>query len=102
IRDLIQDNISAEILMIIHGDRNRDICYYNASTASKVAAIIVGDGYEINLTNQDILLRKHDRNLQKISEVHLSYDPLHYVLLFSKGDDGWYTDIPLIGTLKRE
>ncbi|CAG8720042.1 28169_t:CDS:2, partial [Racocetra persica] len=46
IRDLIQDNISAEISMIIHDNRNRDICHYNALTASEVAAIIVGNDHE--------------------------------------------------------
>ncbi|CAB4418636.1 unnamed protein product [Rhizophagus irregularis] len=39
---------------------------------------------------------------KKISETHPSYDPLHYVLLFPKGDDGWHINIPLIGSLKRE
>ncbi|CAG8758628.1 24213_t:CDS:2, partial [Dentiscutata erythropus] len=46
-RDIISDNIITEILMIICSDRNQDICYYNALTASNVAAIIVGDRYEI-------------------------------------------------------
>jgi len=30
----------------------------------------------------------HDRGLQRISELHPLYDPLQYVLLFPKGDNG--------------
>ena len=44
----------------------------------------------------------HDGRLQKISEVHLSYDPLQYILLFPKGDDGWHKDIPLLGSKVRK
>ncbi|CAG8462093.1 31344_t:CDS:2 [Racocetra persica] len=40
-RDLIQDNVTTEISLIIHNDRNRDICYYNALTAPDIAAIMI-------------------------------------------------------------
>ncbi|CAG8598507.1 20118_t:CDS:2, partial [Racocetra persica] len=52
--------------------------------APDIAAIMVGNGHEVNLTSCDILLRTHDGNLQRISEFHLLYNPLHYILLFSK------------------
>ncbi|GBB91115.1 hypothetical protein RclHR1_18230005 [Rhizophagus clarus] len=90
IRDLIKTNTPGEIFMIIHGDRTRDPHHYNAPTASEVAAIMVGNGYELHTTNRDILLRMHDGCLQRISEIHPSYDPLHYILLFPRGDDGWH------------
>jgi hypothetical protein len=102
IRDLIQTNVSDEIFMIIHGDRTRDSRRYNTSMASEVAAIMVGDSHELHMANRDILLRMHDRGMQRISEIHPSYDPLHYILLFPRGDDGWHVDVPLIGALKRE
>ncbi|CAG8464749.1 26665_t:CDS:2, partial [Dentiscutata erythropus] len=84
VRDIIRDNATTEISMIIHGDRNQDIRHYNALSAPDVAAIMVGDGHEVNPTNRDILLKTRDGNLQKIAEVHPSYDLLHYVLLFPK------------------
>ncbi|CAG8794430.1 2833_t:CDS:2, partial [Dentiscutata erythropus] len=102
IRNIIRDNATTEISMIIRGDRNQDIRCYNALSAPDVAAIIVGDGHKVNPTNQDILLRTHDGNLQKIAEIYPSYNPLNYVLLFPKGDDEWYTNILLINALKRE
>ncbi|CAG8819070.1 12320_t:CDS:1, partial [Dentiscutata erythropus] len=43
---IIYNNVTTEISMIIHGDRNQDIRYYNAPTASDVAAIMVGDRHE--------------------------------------------------------
>jgi hypothetical protein len=57
---------------------------------------MIGDGYEIELSNRDIVLNLHDGTLQRISKLHPSYDLLQYMLLFSNGDDGWHLDIPLI------
>ena len=88
--------------MLIHSDRIRDPRQYNVPTASDVTAIMIGDGYDINPSNRDILLRLHDGGLQRISELHPSYDAFHYILLFPGGDDGWHADIPLIGSVKRE
>ncbi|RIA79147.1 hypothetical protein C1645_680001, partial [Glomus cerebriforme] len=51
--------------------------------------IMISDGYDVNLSNRDILLRLCNRDLQKISKLHPLYDPLHYVLLFPNGDNGW-------------
>jgi hypothetical protein len=62
---------------------------------------MVSDGYNESTTNRDICLRLHNGNLQRISETHPSYDPLHYVLLFPKGDDGWHINIPLKESQKR-
>ncbi|CAG8448746.1 2167_t:CDS:2 [Diversispora eburnea] len=39
---------------------------------------------------------------QRISELHPSYDPLYYVLLFPRDNDSWHADILLTGAIKRE
>ena len=101
IRDLIQTN-STEITMRIYGDRLQDPHCYNIPTASKVATIMIGDSCDVALSNRDILLHLHHGGFQRISEVHPSYDLLHYILLFLKGDDGWHVDISLKGSAKRE
>src|SRR5882762_6864649 len=36
----------------------------------------------------------HGGSLQRISHLHHSYSPLHYVLLFPRGDSGFHLDIP--------
>ena len=35
--------------------------------------------------------------MKEVYRRYPSYDPLHYVLLFPRGDDGWHANIPLIG-----
>jgi hypothetical protein len=35
-------------------------------------------------------------------EIHPSYNPLHYILLFPIGDDGWHIDMLLLGAKRRE
>ncbi|CAI2193397.1 11756_t:CDS:1, partial [Funneliformis geosporum] len=64
--------------MIIHSNRTHNPYHYNAPASSDIAAIMIGDGYNIELINQDIVLRLHNKGLQRISETHPSYDPLHY------------------------
>ncbi|CAG8578066.1 26824_t:CDS:2, partial [Dentiscutata erythropus] len=96
VRDIIQENLTTSISMIIYSDKSRDIYRYNAPTSSEVAAIIVSDSYEINPTSRDILLRLHEGNLQ-IFEFHSLYNPLHYILLFSKGDDVQRLAVHLLG-----
>jgi hypothetical protein len=103
VRDLLQnEGESAEISMRIYCDRSHDARHYNAPAASDVAAIMVGDGHEIVPSNRDIVLNLRDGTLQRISELHPSYDPLQYVLLFPKGDDGWHLDIPLMENTQRK
>ncbi|PKK59314.1 hypothetical protein RhiirC2_794999 [Rhizophagus irregularis] len=87
--------------MVIHSDRTQNLHRYNTPTSSDIAALMIGDGYNIELLNRDILLRSHEKGLQRISELHPSYDPLHYILLFPKGDDGWHADIPLNESILR-
>ena len=46
---------------------------------------------------QDVVLRPRaaadGRNLQRISECHRAYEPLHFVLLFPLGTDGWHPQL---------
>ncbi len=63
---------------------------------------MISDGYDVNLSNRDILLRLRDGGLQRISELYPSYDPLYYILLFLKGNDSWHVDVLLIGAAKRK
>ena len=50
-RDILQENEAAEVYMHIYYDRLRDPHRYNTPTASDVAAIMIGDGYENNPSN---------------------------------------------------
>ncbi|RIA95061.1 hypothetical protein C1645_817176 [Glomus cerebriforme] len=56
--------------------KTHDPHHYNAPTFSDVATIMIGDDYNTELTNWDILLRLQNGSLQRILETHSSYDPL--------------------------
>ena len=65
---------------------------YNAPTTSEVAVVIAGQQFD----RRDIVLRRRDDNLQRISEIHRSYDSLQYPLMLCRGEDGYFIDIPQI------
>jgi hypothetical protein len=60
---------------------------------------MVGDGQEIERTERDIVLHLREGGLKRIPEIHRAYAPLHYVLMFPRGEDGWYPSIPLHNNL---
>ncbi len=84
-------------------DTGRDPRRYNLPTTSDVAVILPGSGEEPG--NRDIVLYRRaaddpgGHTLKKINECHRMYDPLHYILLFPRGDTGWKTGIPLTGSI---
>ena len=61
---------------------------YNNPTVSEVSAIIMGDESE-KQGPRDIIVKRQDGLLQRIFETQPSYDALHYVLLFARGEYGW-------------
>ena len=81
-------------LFYLHSnDRRR----YNTPTTNEIGAIMVGDGYDGSISDRDIVLKRCDGRLQRISALHSAYTPLHYVLLFPDGRQGWTPMIPLRG-----
>jgi hypothetical protein len=66
----------------------------------EVAAIMPGTGEEDVDYNRDIVLCYKHGHTKFISHIHPLYHPLHYVLLFPKGDQG-FTDTTRSFNLKR-
>ena len=64
----------------------RDLRTTNLPTASEIAVIIPDT---ISNSCRDIIIRKNSGQIQRISELHPSYDPMQYPLLFPRGEDGW-------------
>ena len=86
--ELIQQ--SPDVRLVLHADsKNRPsdshARTYNLPTASEVGALLPGE----NAGNLDVILHPRDGPLQRINTVHRSYDPLHYVLMFPRGEDGF-------------
>src|SRR6202158_3044945 len=88
----LQANLSVAIVLEPGEDRRR----YNLPTVDEVAAIIPGHGEEEVDENRQIALRYKDGGLRFMSHLHPLYSPLHYVLLFPKGDQGFHNKIPVV------
>ncbi|XP_036321962.1 uncharacterized protein LOC118735980 [Rhagoletis pomonella] len=65
---------------------------FNAPTIDEVAIVIRGDQFQ----SRDIILHRRNEQLQRVSELHRSYDALQYPILHWKGDDGYHINIPMI------
>jgi hypothetical protein len=95
-----QDGCAAQIVVA----PNTDIRRYNLPTSVEVAAIIPGSGNEDIQEHREVILRLRQHqaddptrnNLIRISHLHPLYTPLHYVLLFPRGEIGWHLGIPTI------
>ncbi|KAK1416261.1 hypothetical protein QVD17_32050 [Tagetes erecta] len=92
-RDCFQQNPSIDLKLRLIGKRDQDGRSYNLPTTSEVAALIVGDIGD-SLDKRDIIVKTRSGSLHRISELHPSYLPLQYPLLFPYGDDGYRVDIP--------
>ncbi|CAG8599584.1 20041_t:CDS:2 [Cetraspora pellucida] len=93
IYDEMYHNIDLKI--IITDSRMKDPRRYNTPSAAEVAIIMIGNEQEPEPLQRDIVLHLREGRFQQISELHHAYEPLHYVLMFPRGDDGWHPYIPL-------
>ncbi|KIK20564.1 hypothetical protein PISMIDRAFT_105502 [Pisolithus microcarpus 441] len=84
-----------DVCMRLYLQQGTDGRRYNLPTVDEIAAIVPGDGSEIVRKDRDIILHLQGGGLRCISNLHPSYLPLHYVLLFPHGQEGWHLDIPL-------
>ena len=64
---------------------------YNRPLSDEVGVLMPNDA----TNNRDIVLHYRDGGLKRISELHRSYDPLQYPLLFTNGNDGWHINLKL-------
>ena len=99
--NLLKQNPLLDLKLIITNNRTKDSRRYNTPSASEVAAIMIGDGQETENQNRDIILQPHEGGIQRISEIHRAYTPLHYVLMFPRGEDGWHPNISIHNDLMK-
>ena len=64
---------------------------YNSPVSDEIAVLMPND----NISNRDVVLHYRDGGLRHISELHRSYEPLQYPLLFPHGTDGWHVNLKL-------
>ncbi|XP_076953594.1 uncharacterized protein LOC143627715 [Bidens hawaiensis] len=87
-RDFCNEQPDKELKLRLIYNREKDGRTYNLPTSSEVAALIVGD-IEESYEPRDIVVRKIGGNLEYLNELHPSYMPLQYPLIFINGEDGY-------------
>ncbi|KAL0715835.1 hypothetical protein Bca4012_065157 [Brassica carinata] len=90
---IVEDGGQNFKLRLIDG-RASDGRTHNLPTAHEFAALIPGY-FVMNMEKRDIIVETKTGRLQRINELHPSYLPLQYPLLFPYGDDGFRLDIPI-------
>ncbi|XP_057248444.1 uncharacterized protein LOC125495260 [Beta vulgaris subsp. vulgaris] len=90
-RDRFESNNGEDLKLRLIGRRDSDGRTYNLPTTSEVAALIVGD---IDTADKrDVVVQRKNGRLRQISELHPSYLPLQYPLIFPYGEDGYRVDV---------
>ena len=90
-RDRLAANQANNIKLQLIAARGKDGRVYNMPNVPEIAALIVGDFHPGS--KRDIIVETQNVELQRIHELHPSYLPLQYPLLFPYGEDGYRADI---------
>ncbi|GJV95240.1 putative PIF1 DNA helicase/replication protein A1-like protein [Tanacetum coccineum] len=98
IGERIKENNVCNVKLRLVEKRDKDGREYNLPTANEVAAIIIGDFDDTGRT-RDIIVEGTSGKPQRISELHPSYLPLQYPLLFPYAEDGYRDKIFLKGKI---
>lgn len=77
----------------LHYSSAKDRKRFNLPTTDEVAIVIPEDGYDSSGMRDIILHLEGNNGLTQINECHPAYLPLHYVLLFPRGELGWEPDL---------
>ncbi len=85
-----------ELSFRLVNDRRTDLRRYNAPTVDEIGALMVGGDVD-EADARDIVVCSTNGYFQRVSPLHNAYVPLHYVLLFPDGCNGWHDSIPLNG-----
>ncbi|XP_021992170.2 uncharacterized protein LOC110888986 [Helianthus annuus] len=98
-RERFNDASMQPLRLRLISTRNRGQRQYDLPTACEVAALIPGD--ENPTDSRDIIVEEREGcTAKRISELHPSFMPLQYPLLFPYGEDGFHLNIPLSDTME--
>ncbi|KAK9839693.1 hypothetical protein WJX81_006615 [Elliptochloris bilobata] len=82
----------ADGLFVIHVDEGLDQRRFNAPAAPEVAGVLPGDGTE-GQGHRDVRVQIRGGGVHNISDLSAAYMPLHFPLLFPRGEPGWHPGI---------
>ncbi|KAI9092213.1 hypothetical protein K1719_027713 [Acacia pycnantha] len=86
--EIIKENVIHDVsIRLIRSSNSSGLSkQYNMPTTTELAALIVGD-FDNSYTKRDIIVKRQCGELQRIDELHMTYLPLQYPLLFPYGDN---------------
>ncbi|RNA18930.1 hypothetical protein BpHYR1_000594 [Brachionus plicatilis] len=94
----LQANPHEQINIILKNNYTKDK-RYNTPTTDEIAVLMINNNQDQQNAKRDITIFPKSGGLKYINEIHSSYDPLHYVLMFMKGEQGWQPNtIPINST----
>ena len=67
---------------------------YNPPTGNELALIMPGEADTAHKDNRDVIIQYKNGNFKHVHDGQAIYMPLHYVMLFPRGEPGWTWDIP--------
>ncbi|KAF7150782.1 hypothetical protein RHSIM_Rhsim02G0030300 [Rhododendron simsii] len=83
------ESVGQNLPAYLHYSSSTDRRRYNLPTANEIAIILPGDGTEKSGMRDIVLHLRGNNGLMRVNECHPAYLPLHYVLLFPRGELGW-------------
>ncbi|KAH1246385.1 hypothetical protein GmHk_06G016479 [Glycine max] len=90
-RDKVQSSLVCDLKLKLISDKQSDGRLYNLPNTIEVVALIVGEEHTGN--KRDIIIERQSGSLKRINELHPTYLPLQYPLLYPKGEDGYRPNI---------
>ena len=102
----IPDNEVASMQLMIDAKAkalDAHVGVYNQPTGLKEVQVLMPDSLS-EAKEHSIIIRPRSREqgpLQYVSDIHHSFDPLHYPLLFPEGEPSWYAGMPPSTELRR-
>ncbi|KAG5550191.1 hypothetical protein RHGRI_015221 [Rhododendron griersonianum] len=83
------ESVGQNLPAYLHYSSSTDCRRYNLPTADEIAIILPGDGTEKSGMRDIVLHLRGNNGFMRVNECHPAYLPLHYVLLFPRGELGW-------------
>ncbi|KAG5549495.1 hypothetical protein RHGRI_014732 [Rhododendron griersonianum] len=82
------ESVGQNLTAYLHYSSSTDRQRYNLPTTNEIAIILSGDGTEKSGMRDIVLHLRGNNGLMRVNECHPAYLPLHYVLLFPRGELG--------------
>lgn len=89
--DMLGNEPNIDFSITFHSDRSPSRGHrgqFLRPATGEIAAVVPTSSSSIT-PYRDIVVRRRGQGILRIDELHPLYDPLHYVLMFPRGEQGW-------------